>query len=178
MIEPASVVGYVFAEAAVSALTPPEVSPRVRTELTTLAQKHLVRRVEDGDEAHHRFQHIMIRDTAYDGILKRARADLHERFVAWADEVNRDRGAEFEEILGYHLEQAWTYLSELGPLDDRGRAIGEDGARRLAVGGQARVRARRRARGGDAARPRGGAPAGRRPRAASACFPSTARRSS
>ena len=40
--------------------------------------------------------------------------------MAWADEVNRDRGAEFEEILGYHLEQAWTYLSELGPLDERG----------------------------------------------------------
>jgi tetratricopeptide (TPR) repeat protein len=78
----------------------------------------------------------MIRDTAYDGILKRARADLHERFVVWADEVNRDRGAEFEEILGYHLEQAWTYLSELGPLDDRGRAIGEDGARRLASAGR------------------------------------------
>ena len=50
--------------------------------------------------------------------------------------MNRDRGAEFEEILGYHLEQAWTYLSELGPLDDRGRAIGEDGARRLASAGR------------------------------------------
>jgi class 3 adenylate cyclase/tetratricopeptide (TPR) repeat protein len=135
VIEPASVVGYVFAEAAVSALTPPEVSPRVRTELTTLAQKHLVRPVEE-DETHHRFQHIMIRDTAYDGILKRARADLHERFVMWADEVNRDRGAEFEEILGYHLEQAWTYLSELGPLDDHGRAIGADGSRRLASAGR------------------------------------------
>ena len=56
----------------------------------------------------HRFHHIMIRDTAYDGILKRARADLHTRFVAWADLANRDRGVEFEEILGYHLEQAWT----------------------------------------------------------------------
>ena len=136
VIEPASVVGYVFAEAAVAALAPPDVSTRVRTELATLAQKHFVQRVEEGDEAHHRFQHIMIRDTAYDGILKRARADLHERFVVWADEVNRDRGAEFEEILGYHLEQAWTYLSELGPLDDRGRAIGEDGARRLASAGR------------------------------------------
>ena len=136
VIEPASVVGYVFADAAVSALTPPEVTPRVRTELTSLAQKHLVSRVDEGDESHHRFQHIMIRDTAYDGILKRARADFHERFVVWADEVNRDRGAEFEEILGYHLEQAWTYLSELGPLDDRGRALGEDGARRLASAGR------------------------------------------
>jgi class 3 adenylate cyclase/tetratricopeptide (TPR) repeat protein len=136
VIEPASVVGYVFADAAVSALAPPDVSHQVASELTALAEKHLVQRVEEGDEAHHRFQHIMIRDTAYDGILKRARADLHERFVGWADGVNKDRGAEFEEILGYHLEQAWTYLSELGPLDDRGRAIGEDGALRLASAGR------------------------------------------
>ena len=43
---------------------------------------------------------------------------------------------EFEEILGYHLEQAWTYLSELGPLDERGREIGEEGSRRLASAGR------------------------------------------
>jgi class 3 adenylate cyclase/tetratricopeptide (TPR) repeat protein len=136
VIEPASVVGYVFAEDAVAALAPPDVSPRVRTELSTLAQKHLVRPVEDGAEGAHRFHHIMIRDTAYDGILKRARADLHTRFVAWADLANRDRGVEFEEILGYHLEQAWRYLSELGPLDERGREIGEDASRRLASAGR------------------------------------------
>ena len=85
MIEPASVVGYVFPEAAVAALAPPAVSQRVRTELSTLAQKHLVLPLTDGEEGSHRFHHIMIRDTAYDGILKRARADFHERFVAWAD---------------------------------------------------------------------------------------------
>jgi tetratricopeptide (TPR) repeat protein len=136
VIEPASVVGYVFPEEAVTALAPPEVSPRVGSELATLAHKHLVHPVEDGADGAHRFHHIMIRDTAYDGILKRARADLHTRFVAWADLANRDRMVEFEEILGYHLEQAWTYLSELGPLDERGREIGEEGARRLASAGR------------------------------------------
>jgi predicted ATPase/class 3 adenylate cyclase len=136
VIEPASVVGYLFVEPAVTALTPPDVSPHVGTELTTLVQKHLVQRIEDGDEGAHRFQHIMIRDTAYDGILKRARADLHERFVGWADGINQDRAIEFEEILGYHLEQAWTYLSELGPLDEHGLAIGGDGSRRLASAGR------------------------------------------
>jgi class 3 adenylate cyclase/tetratricopeptide (TPR) repeat protein len=136
VLEPASVVGYLFVENAVAALAPPDVVLQVPTELTTLVQKHLVQRIEDGDEGAHRFEHIMIRDTAYDGILKRARADLHERFVAWADGVNRDRAVEFEEILGYHLEQAWTYLSELGPLDERGLAIGADASRRLASAGR------------------------------------------
>ncbi len=55
----------------------------------------------------YRFHHVLIRDTAYDGILKRARASFHERFVEWGDSVNRERaGPEYEEILGYHLEQA------------------------------------------------------------------------
>jgi tetratricopeptide (TPR) repeat protein len=53
--------------------------------------------------------------------------------VRWADKVNaeRDRALEFEEILGYHLEQAHRYLSELGPLDEKGLALGQDAARRL-----------------------------------------------
>ena len=38
---------------------------------------------------------------------------------------------EFEEILGYHLEQAHRYLAELGPLDAQGIAIGNDASRRL-----------------------------------------------
>ena len=167
-----------FAEAAVAALAPPEVSPRVGTELSTLAHKHLVRRVEDGADGAHRFHHIMIRDTAYDGILKRARADLHTRFVAWADEANRDRGVEFEEILGYHLEQAWAYLSELGPLDDRGREIGEEARR----GGSRPPAAARSRVATFPARPRFSAV--RRPSSRSSigsgsgCCPSTARRSS
>ena len=136
VIEPASVIGYHFPDAALSVLVPDELAPRVGTELAALAQKHLVRPLEEGDERGHRFHHIMIRDTAYDGILKRARADLHERFVAWADVANQDRGAEFEEILGYHLEQACRYLSELGPLDAKGREIGAEGARRLASAGR------------------------------------------
>ena len=39
VIEPASVVGYVFSDAAVSALAPPDVSQRVASELTALAEK-------------------------------------------------------------------------------------------------------------------------------------------
>ena len=46
-------------------------------------------------------------------------ARLHEAFVAWADDANRasDRATEFEEILGYHMEQAYQYRVALAPLD-------------------------------------------------------------
>ena len=86
----------------------------------------------------YRFHHHLVRDTVYGGLLKRARATLHVDFVRWADQVNaeRGRGLEFEEILGYHLEQAHKYLAELGPLDEKGRQIGADAARRLASAGR------------------------------------------
>ena len=42
--------------------------------------------------------------------------------MTWAERVNQERGREqeFEEILGYHLEQAYRYRTELGPLDAEG----------------------------------------------------------
>jgi ATP/maltotriose-dependent transcriptional regulator MalT len=92
----------------------------------------------DDDDPRFRFDHHLVRDTVYNGLLKRARATMHVEFVKWADEVNAqsDRGREFEAILGYHLEQAYKYLGELGPYDEAGIAIGRDAARRLASAGR------------------------------------------
>jgi class 3 adenylate cyclase/tetratricopeptide (TPR) repeat protein len=138
VIEPASVIGQVFAKDAVSFLVPEHVRDDVGARLATLADKQLVQPElsRSLEEEAFRFHHILIRDTAYEGILKRARATFHEQFVAWADSVNREGATEYEEILGYHLEQAYRYLSELGPLDDHGRAVGLDAAIRLAAAGQ------------------------------------------
>jgi class 3 adenylate cyclase/tetratricopeptide (TPR) repeat protein len=137
VIEPAAVIGQVFVRDAVRHLAPDAVRPALDDRLGSLSEKQLVERdrsrVEDDA---YRFHHILIRDTAYDGILKRARATYHEQFVDWADGVNREGATEYEEILGYHLEQAYRYLSELGPLDDHGRALGADGSRRLAAAGR------------------------------------------
>ena len=91
-----------------------------------------------GAGAHYRFAHVLVREAAYQGMLKRTRAALHERFVGWADQVNsdRDRAVEFEEILGYHLEQAHSNLKELGPLDDHGMELGRRAADRLSSAGR------------------------------------------
>src|SRR5439155_20134787 len=76
--------------------------------------------------------------TAYGGLLKRLRAALHERFVVWAERVNRERGREieFEEILGYHLEQAYRYRTELGVIDAEARDVGERAAEKLSNAGR------------------------------------------
>src|ERR671931_56703 len=137
VVEPASVVGLVFPKDAVAELAPDGVRDRLDGHLDPLTRKQLVRPHADAPVSY-RFNHILIRDAAYQGLLKRTRATLHERFVEWADRVNRDRdrAAEFEEILGYHLEQAYRYLSELGPLDDHGREVGRRAAKRLASAGR------------------------------------------
>ena len=140
VIEPAAVIGLEFAEPAVAALAPDALRSDVTRHLATLERRRLVRAEASSStgEQGYRFQHLLIRDAAYNGMLKRARATLHERFVAWADRANAEvaRGVEFEEILGYHLEQAHRYLGELGPLDAHGIELGRDAARRLTNAGR------------------------------------------
>ncbi len=93
----------------------------------------------------------------------RARAAAH-RLRALGRPVNadRDRALEFEEILGYHLEQAHRYLSELGPLDAQGIAVGRRRRAAADLAGTPRLRARRHARRRQPVSPRRGAA---RPRA-------------
>lgn len=139
VVEPASVIGLVFFEPAVEEMVPDAVRPLVPVELGALDEKQFVaREAGDEDEEAYRFRHILIRDATYGSLLKRARAQMHERFVAWAERVNRERGREqeFEEIHGYHLEQAFRYRSELGPIDAAGREIAARAARKLGNAGR------------------------------------------
>jgi class 3 adenylate cyclase/tetratricopeptide (TPR) repeat protein len=133
-VESAAVIGMEFVKPAVEALSPEPLRPAVGEHLTTLTRKQFIDPAATAEaEPRYRFHHHAVRETVYNGLLKRARANLHADFVRWADKVNaeRDRALEYEEILGYHLEQAHRYLSELGPLDEKGLALGKDAAQRL-----------------------------------------------
>ena len=137
VVEPAAVIGLSFPMDAVDELVEAAIREHLEAELVALTGKQLVRRAP-GDEPIYRFGHQIIRDTAYGGLLKRIRAALHERFVAWAERVNRERGreTEFEEILGYHLEQAYRYRTELGVVDDEDREVGARAAQKLSSAGR------------------------------------------
>jgi predicted ATPase/DNA-binding SARP family transcriptional activator/class 3 adenylate cyclase len=133
-IEGASVEGQVFHEGSVAELVPYAVRPSVAEHLQALVRKDLIRpeRPEFSGEQAFRFRHLLIREAAYGSIPKGARAQLHERYAAWLERKARDRGGEYDEILGYHLEQASRYLAELGPLDYHAFEVGAHGSRRLA----------------------------------------------
>ncbi|HEV8248445.1 MAG TPA: adenylate/guanylate cyclase domain-containing protein, partial [Gaiellaceae bacterium] len=137
VVDPASVIGLVFWQPAVEALVADAVRAEVPAHLSGLCRRQLVRR-EPSDVDAFRFHHILVKDAAYQALLKRTRAAYHEQFADWAERVNRerDRETEYEEILGYHLEQAHHYLAELGPLDDHGRGLGRRAADKLSSAGR------------------------------------------
>jgi class 3 adenylate cyclase/tetratricopeptide (TPR) repeat protein len=125
VIERASVVGRLFWWRAVTELSPPEVRPRVILHLQSLMRKELIRPdySETDEEASFRFAHILILDAAYQGIPKTDRAELHERLADYLEAEARDLVGEYEEVLGYHLEQAALLLLELGSLSERTEAL-------------------------------------------------------
>ena len=133
VLERGAVEGQVFHRTAVVALA--DGGP-VDGELVALVRKDLVRPEQSllpEDDAY-RFRHLLIRDTAYEALPKVTRAELHERFADWLA-VNGNALVELDEILGYHLEQAYRYREELGPLDDRATALAEQAAMRLFASG-------------------------------------------
>jgi len=138
VLEPAAVVGLVFPSSAVAQLVPEPDRPGVPGHLAEVERRRFIRGHAPvmGDDEAYQFEHILVRDAVYRRLLKRTRAQLHERFVAWADTVNGDRAPEYIEITAYHLERAHAYLAELGPLDDHGRALGRRAGERLAGAGQ------------------------------------------
>ena len=138
VIERAAVEGKVFHRGAVMELAPEPMRAQVRDRLASLMRMELVRPDQAsfaGEEAY-RFRHLLIRDAAYQALAKQTRSELHERFAAWLERVAADRLAEYEEIIAYHLEQAYRYRTELGPPDEAARALAERAGTLLADAGE------------------------------------------
>jgi class 3 adenylate cyclase/tetratricopeptide (TPR) repeat protein len=138
VIERASVEGKVFHQGAVVDLTSEAARPRVAAHLQGLVRKELVRptRAEFGGQEAFSFRHLLIREAAYQGMPKDLRAVLHQRFAEWLERTSRDWIAEYEEIVGYHLEQAFRYRRELGQPDDAALRLATRAAERLGSAGR------------------------------------------
>ncbi len=137
VIEHGAVFGQVFYRGAIEDLAPEPMREHVGASLGSLDRKELIRQERSafaGQEAF-RFVHVLIKEAAYHGLLKRTRAELHEGFVNWLEHANPDRAMEFEEICGYHLEQAHLILIQLAPLDEHAAGLGLRGADYLSSAG-------------------------------------------
>jgi class 3 adenylate cyclase len=131
VIEPAAVIGQEFWREALVELSPEDLA--VSASLQRLIRKELIGRARSSvaEEDAFRFRHILIRDAAYSGIAKSRRAELHERFADW---LERSMPV-YEEIVGYHLEQAYRYREELGPAGKAQAALAGRAAERLEAAG-------------------------------------------
>jgi tetratricopeptide (TPR) repeat protein len=118
----ASVVGQVFTRNAVHELCDVPVRDELGRHLQTLVRADLISPEAGATDDNFRFGHILVRDAAYAGLAKRTRAELHERLASWTEAARSGRLTEYEEILGYHLEQAASYSRELGLGADAERA--------------------------------------------------------
>jgi DNA-binding SARP family transcriptional activator len=127
LLQRAAVIGRRFSRAAVVELLAPADIASVRARLCSLIKKGFIRTGAPGDSLS--FHHVLVRNVAYAGIPKGVRAELHERAADWLD---RD-AANPDELVGYHLEQACRYRSELRSPDEHALDLGRRAAERLAA---------------------------------------------
>ena len=133
-LERAAVIGNDFWPGAIAALG--DGSQALGATLFELVRRELVEPAastvpgEDGFS----FRHALIRDAAYAAAPLRRRAGHHERFGAWL--AAEGFGDEYDEIRGYHLEQAVRLSRELGSDDMHVRALAEEAYELLATAGR------------------------------------------
>jgi class 3 adenylate cyclase len=134
LLEDGAVEGQLFHLGALLALAA-EAADGAPATLAELERRELVGPAPPSftDELAYRFRHILIRDAAYRALPKKARAELHEAYAEWLEGKIASRATEFEEILGYHFEQAYRYRAELGLADGD---LAERAGRLLALAGR------------------------------------------
>jgi len=136
-LEAGAVIGRLFYRDAVERMTDGGTSD-VDAQLGALIRKEYVEPAHTmllmGDTF--QFLHGLIRDAVYRGLLKRRRAELHLQIAEWVTAIVGDRLPEYEEIIGYHLEHAARYRTELGTLDDETRRLGHRAADHLGEAGR------------------------------------------
>jgi DNA-binding SARP family transcriptional activator len=138
VLECAAIAGREFWSDAITELSPADARESVETNLHQLVRRDLIRagRPSPEGEGVYRFRHILIRDAAYESLTKPVRAELHERFGDWLERWAAERGSEREEIVGYHLEQAYRLRAELGPVGVGGLTLAARAADHLAAAGR------------------------------------------
>ncbi|MBA2742022.1 MAG: AAA family ATPase [Actinobacteria bacterium] len=111
VLQRAAVIGRVFWLGAIEQLSPD--LENVEGLLDDLLQREFLLREPRSSisgETAYRFKHLLIREVAYGGLPKLARAHHHARFAEWLGER---AGDELLEIRAHHLDRAVEFLIEL-----------------------------------------------------------------
>jgi len=112
LLQRASVIGRVFWAGALSHLSP-DFGEEIEDALDDLVLRDLLtheQRSTITGEQPFRFKHVLIREVAYSGLPKSARAEYHQKFASW---LKGRSDKELLEIRAYHLDKATELLTEL-----------------------------------------------------------------
>ena len=139
VLRSAAVVGTDFSVDALLALVPDQARPFLERHLHTLDQKHLIRPARSGRQAFS-FRHVLVQQAAYRSMTREDRAWLHQRFADWLENEASERPPEFEELLGYHLEEAVVQRRALGMPVGHDSALAVRAGEYLASAGQRATR--------------------------------------
>ncbi|MDP8930545.1 MAG: hypothetical protein M3O70_18735 [Actinomycetota bacterium] len=133
----ASVMGTDFSVPGLAALVPDRARPFLGRHLQTLEDKEMIAPSNRAllGEPTFAFRHVLIQLATRRSVTRHARFELHERFADWLEGQAGDRSAEFEEVIGYHLEQACYERRKVGLLDEHARTLAERAGDRLARAG-------------------------------------------
>jgi predicted ATPase/class 3 adenylate cyclase len=136
LLQRAAVIGRIFWEGALERLSPEFES--LEETLDDLRLREFVLDEERSSirgERAYKFKHVLIREVAYGGLSKSARAEHHRRFAEWLKER---AGEELLEIRAFHLDRATALLAELdgtAPMElqrEAAEALAEAGLRAFA----------------------------------------------
>ncbi len=121
LVQRAALIGRVFWDGALAHLSPEvdEIDPQ----LEGLVLRELVlpeSRSSISGERAFKFKHVLIREVAYQGLSKSARAAQHARFAEWLKER---AGEELLEIRAFHLDKAAYLVAELDGSTPRELAV-------------------------------------------------------
>ncbi len=84
----------------------------------------------------YRFRHILIRSVVYERMTESVRAELHERHADHLEQTAGERISQFDEMIGYHLNESYRYRRKQGPLDEHARQLARRAGERYAAAGQ------------------------------------------
>jgi class 3 adenylate cyclase len=116
----AAVVGREFWTGAVAALTGMD-EPDVADALDALEEREVIVSRPSSSLAGQReyaFKHILTRDVAYDGLVRRERADAHVRMSGWIEATYGARCCELAELLAHHRLAAYRAAADAGATGD------------------------------------------------------------
>jgi class 3 adenylate cyclase/tetratricopeptide (TPR) repeat protein len=133
VLERGAIVGRGFERAAVAELLSAAERPKLDLRLLALVRKDFIhpRSAPLQTEDTFAFRHALVRDAAYEAMAKELRAELHERHADWLELSGGE-----DEIIGYHLEQACRYLTEVAPMGQQRSDLAVRAAERLGSAGR------------------------------------------